>query len=116
MRFKLDENLPVELVNDLRDAGHDAQSVEEEGLVGAADSALLANVRQEKRVLMTMDKGNADIRVHPPEQYSGILLFRPDTSGRKAVLAFLRRHLSAVLGADIDGRLLVVTDRNIRLR
>ena len=65
---------------------------------------------------MTMDKGIADIRLHPPEQYAGIVLFRPDTSGRKAVLAFMRRHLATILKADINGRLLVVTDRNIRLR
>jgi len=64
---------------------------------------------------MTMDKGIADIRVNPPEQYVGIVLFRPDTSGRKAVLAFVRRQLAAVLGADIEGHLLVVTERNIRL-
>ena len=116
MKFKLDENLPVELVKDLRDAGHDAQSVAEEGLVGTADSAFLAHVRRERRVLMTMDKGIADVRVHPPEQYAGIVLFRPGTSGRKAVLAFVRRQLTAVLGPDIDGHLLVVTERNIRLR
>ena len=37
MRFKLDENLPVELVTDLRDLGHDADTVADEGLRGAAD-------------------------------------------------------------------------------
>lgn len=72
MKIKLDENLPAELVKDLEDAGHDAQSVAEEGLIGAADSALLAHVRQEKRILMTMDKGIADIHLHPPEQTLGL--------------------------------------------
>src|ERR1017187_4656021 len=40
MRFKLDENLPVELVTDLRDLGHDADTVADEGLRGAADPQL----------------------------------------------------------------------------
>lgn len=38
MKFKLDENLPVDLVSDLRQAGHDADSVPDEGLTGAPRS------------------------------------------------------------------------------
>ena len=41
MKFKLDENLPRELVTDLRDLGHDADPVIDEGLCGAADPAVL---------------------------------------------------------------------------
>ena len=32
MKFKLDENMPAEIVTDLRAAGHEADSVTEEGL------------------------------------------------------------------------------------
>ena len=45
MRFKLDENLPVELVTDLRDLGHDADTVAGEGLRGAADPAVSSATR-----------------------------------------------------------------------
>jgi predicted nuclease of predicted toxin-antitoxin system len=31
MKFKVDENLPIELVGDLQAAGHEAQAVLEEG-------------------------------------------------------------------------------------
>ena len=31
MKFKLDENLPVKLATDLRDLGHDAGTVADEG-------------------------------------------------------------------------------------
>ena len=31
MKFKADENLPIELLADLRAAGHEAQTVPEEG-------------------------------------------------------------------------------------
>jgi len=41
VRFKLDENLPVELVTDLRGLGHDAHTVTAEGLRGAADPAVM---------------------------------------------------------------------------
>ncbi len=116
MRFKVDENLPSELLDDLRAAGHEAETVPDEGMAGAADSILLERVRTEGRVLLTMDKGIGDVRIYPPEDYAGIILFRPPTSGRGAVLAFIRRHLPTILQADLDGHLLVVTEGSIRIR
>jgi predicted nuclease of predicted toxin-antitoxin system len=57
MRFKLDENLPVEILAELRSAGHEADSVYDESLDGEADSTILARVREEERILLTLDKG-----------------------------------------------------------
>jgi hypothetical protein len=74
VRFKLDENLPVELLDDLRAAGHEADVLRDEGLTGAADDVVLALVRRENRVLLTLDKGIADVRAHPPEAHAGIVL------------------------------------------
>jgi predicted nuclease of predicted toxin-antitoxin system len=116
VKIKLDENLPAELLDDLRAAGCDATTVDEEGLTGAADDLLLEQVRREGRAIFTMDKGVADVRVYPPERYAGIVLFRPTSAGRGAVLAFVRANLAPILDHDISGRLLVVSDRGIRSR
>ncbi len=116
MKFKLDENLPTEICADLRGLGHDAETVPDEGLSGSPDETLLKRVQQEQRIFLTLDKGIADVRVYPPDSYSGIILFRPPTFGRGTVLAFVRRHLSALLQLKLDGRLLIVTDRTIRMR
>jgi predicted nuclease of predicted toxin-antitoxin system len=64
--FKLDENVPVELLDDLRAAGHEAGGLRDEGLTGASDDVVLDLVRRERRVLLTLDKGIADVRAHPP--------------------------------------------------
>lgn len=37
MKFKIDENLPSELAADLRHLGHEADTVFDEGLLGAKD-------------------------------------------------------------------------------
>jgi hypothetical protein len=116
MNFKIDENLPVELKADLIAAGQDAETVVDEGLTGAADPNVIQQSQHERRVLLTMDKGIADVRRYPPDQYAGIVLFRPKTQGRLATLAFVRRHLSALLAAELSGRLLVVSDSGIRIR
>jgi predicted nuclease of predicted toxin-antitoxin system len=116
VKVKLDENLPAELLDDLRAAGHEADTVRNEGLTGSPDAVILEQVRQDRRVLFTLDKGIADIRAYPPEQHAGIVLFRPPSMGRGTTLAFVRRHLPAVLELDLTGHLVVVTDVALRLR
>lgn len=116
MKVKLDENLPIELIDDLRAAGHEADTVRDEALAGAPDAVVLDRVRQDGRVLFTLDKGIADVRAYPPEQHAGIVLFRPRSVGRGTTLAFVRRHLPAVLKLDMTGHLVVVSDLGLRLR
>jgi predicted nuclease of predicted toxin-antitoxin system len=116
VKVKLDENLPAELLDDLRAAGHEADTVRNEGLTGSPDAVILEQVRQDRRVLFTLDKGIADIRAYPPEQHAGIVLFRPPSMGRTTTLAFVRRHLPAVLELELAGHLAVVTDLALRLR
>jgi hypothetical protein len=116
MKFKVDENLPAELVYDLCRAGQEAETVTDEGLTGAPDSVVLERVRSEGRVLLILDKGIGDIRTYPPQQYTGIVLFRPPTAGRGATLSFVRRRLDSLLHLDLVWHLLVVTEGGIRIR
>jgi predicted nuclease of predicted toxin-antitoxin system len=116
VKFKVDENLPHELVADIRAAGHDADSVPDEGLKGALDPVLMQHVQQDGRALITLDKGIADIRSYPPSQYFGLVLFRPKTGGRGEVLDFVRRNLPAVFQLSLRGRLVVVSETGIRMR
>ena len=98
MKFKLDENLPVELVTDLRALGHDADTVTGEGLRGAADPAVVDAALAADRILFTLDKGIANLQRYPIHQHAGVVSFRPDTSGRGAVIAFVRERLPASEG------------------
>jgi hypothetical protein len=116
MKFKLDENLPSEIIDDLVGAGHEADTVIDEGYVGAADIHLVDVCRAEERILLTMDKGIANIRAFPKHTHAGIVLFRPATQGRGATLAFVRRHLPALLASELKLRLIVVTEAGIRIR
>ena len=63
MRFKLDENLPVELLDDLRVAGHEADGLHDEGLIGAPDNVVLDLVRLENRVLLTLDPSSGRVEL-----------------------------------------------------
>jgi predicted nuclease of predicted toxin-antitoxin system len=116
VKFKIDENLPSELANDLRDLGHEADTVFDEGLMGAKDPVLVAVVASENRILLTLDKGIANLQKYPAGQHSGVVLFRPVRSGRRVVLAFIRERLPNRLALDLRGRLTVVGPTRIRVR
>jgi len=74
MRFKTDENLPVEIAELLRQQGQDALTVGEEGLVGVTDPAVAAVCQVEKRAIVTLNLDFSDIRRYPPENYAGIIV------------------------------------------
>ncbi len=116
MKFKVDENLPVELASELRLRGHDSDTVDDEGLCGAPDSGVVSRARSENRIIITLDKGIADIFRFPIATHAGIVLFRPGSLGRKAVLAFIRERLSSLLEHNLADRITVVTADRIRFR
>lgn len=116
MKFKLDENLPLEIADVFRDSGHEIDTVQSEGLVGAPDTEILDHARLEHRILLTMDKGIADIRLFPPAAYLGIVLFPPATSGCGEVLRFVQQALPDLLSTDLGGHLVIVSPKSIRVR
>jgi predicted nuclease of predicted toxin-antitoxin system len=73
VKFKIDENLPIEIAGLLRDAGYGATTVVDQGLGGSADPDIASVYRNEDRVLVTLDMDFADIRTYPPNQHSGLI-------------------------------------------
>ncbi len=60
MKFKVDENLPVETADILQKAGHEADTVYMEGIAGADDATIAQICKVEKRALITLDLGFSD--------------------------------------------------------
>ena len=52
MRFKVDENLPAEVADLLRAAGHDAVTVNDQGVGGAKDPDLANLLQREQRAFI----------------------------------------------------------------
>ena len=116
MRLKLDENLPAELAADLRDRGHDVETVVEEHLGGRTDRLILAAARRERRTLITLDKGiredalRARMRAPAP-----VILLRLRSSGANAVRTTSIRAVEELALAG-SFRIAVVTEASSRLR
>ena len=67
MRFKLDQNLPVDAASLLAGAGHDAMTVYQQQLYGAPDPQIVEVCKQESRALITADLSDirAPVRLTP---------------------------------------------------
>ena len=76
MKFKLDENLPASSAAILTNAGHDVDTVTQEGLIGAPDRDVVAAATAAGRILISLDRGLGDIRAYPPGSHAGIVVLR----------------------------------------
>src|SRR5437588_7928113 len=116
MLIKVDEDLPLAVVEMLAAAGHDALSVRDQDMGGWKDPALWVAVQDENRFLVTADKGFGDIRRYPPGGHAGILLLRPDEDGIEPVIALLRAVLASRPLDSLACCLAVATPRSLRVR
>ena len=116
MRFKLDENIPLELGDLLRLAGHDAQTVLDQGLGGSGDRDLAVACRREDRIIITFDTGFVDIRQYPPGAYPGIVVLRLNSQVREHTVAIGVRLLRALDGKSPAGQLWIVEETRVRVR
>ncbi len=116
VKLKLDENLPHSLVNVLRSAGHDTDSVTEEGLTGAHDQTVFASAQDAGRLLLTLDRGFGDIRRYAPGTHAGILVLRLQDESAPAVLRAIRRLIAQHDLEDLAGTIAIVEPARLRIR
>jgi len=116
MKFKIDENLPLEFAEVLQAAGHDAVTVLEDALSGVTDLEVLSVCRSEDRAIVTLDIDFADIRLYPPEETPGILVFRVRSQDKPHLLSCLRRLIPLMESESLKGRLWIVEEDRIRIR
>ena len=64
MKLKLDENVDLRVVTFLRLAGHDVETVPNQGLTSAPDVELINVCRQEERCLVDLLQKS---KTHPPQ-------------------------------------------------
>lgn len=116
MRFKTDENLPLQAAELLRNAGHDVVTVLDQKMGGVNDAFLSEVCRREGRVLVTLDAGFADIRAYPPGGHPGIMVLRPESQSRETIVNLLRGVLALLAREALDRKLWIVEEGRVRIR
>jgi predicted nuclease of predicted toxin-antitoxin system len=93
MKILVDENIPAATAAELREQGYDVLDIRGTSDQGIADPELWQKAVQEKRLLITTDKGFAE---HRDEQHYGLLIIRlkqpSSVKIHQRVLQALRRY------------------------
>jgi predicted nuclease of predicted toxin-antitoxin system len=114
--LKLDENLAQAHVDFLNGAGYSAERVTDEGLSGADDAVVWQRAVAEGRLFLPLDLDFADVRRFPPGSHPGILLLRPRSRSRDAVLEILERILQEQPLNNLAGCFVVADINHTRIR
>lgn len=113
--FKVDENLPQDVVSLLQESGYDAMSVYDQKLVGQPDPRISEVCKAEGRTLITLDLDFANVRTYPPAEHPGIIVLRVEEHSKRAVLALVSSLLPALVSEALAGKLWIVESDRIRI-
>jgi predicted nuclease of predicted toxin-antitoxin system len=116
MLFKVDENLPEELAEHLRGAGHDALTVRAQDLHGKPDSTVFEACSREGRVLITLDSDFTDLRRYPPAERPGRIVLRLGRQDKRHVLSHFAGVLRLFESQPLAGHLWIVEENQVRIR
>ena len=115
MKFKIDENLPVEASNLLTEQGHDSMTVFQENLDGAPDSDIAIVCQRENRALVTLDIDFANIRTYPPQDFPGLIILRLKRQGKLHVLSVINHLIMLLRNEPLDRHLWIVDEKRVRI-
>ena len=116
MKFKIDQNLPVECASTLLAAGHDAISVYQQQLGGAPDERVVAVCHAEDRILVTSDLDLSDITHYPPTASPGFVIFRTRRQSKSTMIDMTRQLIEWLAQHEISGRLWILEHGRLRIR
>ncbi len=116
MKFKIDENLPVDVAVLFRKHGYNAFTVLEQSLGGKSDPDIISACQREGRVLVSLDTDFADICSYPPAEYAGLIVLRLREQDLPHVSTIIERMLKAMPSEPLEGHLWIVEDDRIRIR
>jgi predicted nuclease of predicted toxin-antitoxin system len=115
MKLKLDENLGKMTASLFQSGGHDIQTVQDQGLSGAADRKVIAACHSEQRCLVTLDLDFANPLVFNPAEHAGIAVLRlPAKPSHEDILDTCNTLIAGLVKEDIMGRLWIVQRGRIR--
>jgi predicted nuclease of predicted toxin-antitoxin system len=116
IRFKIDENLPVEAAELLRAVGYDALTVSEQKMSGKKDSFIADICRKEKRTLVTLDLDFSDERYFKPVDSPGIIILRVRKQDKVHLLELIKKLIHMIPQEPLLDRIWIVEETRIRIR
>ena len=114
MKFKIDENLPIEAATLLQAATHDALTVHDQNLRGQPDPKLREICVAEGRALITFELDFSDLRTY--RGTPGCILLRLHRQDRDHVLKTLQQVVPLLQRETLTNSLWIVEEGRVRIR
>jgi predicted nuclease of predicted toxin-antitoxin system len=110
VKILVDENIPAMTVSELRRLGHDVLDVRGTQKEGASDSEVWNLAQKENRLLITTDKGFAQIR---QSEHEGILIIRLRQPNRHKIHQRVIQAIDHIPAADWAGKAVIMRDKTM---
>jgi predicted nuclease of predicted toxin-antitoxin system len=116
MRFLADMGISPRTVAELRQQGHDAVHLGEQGLERLGDDEILLKARNEGRILLTVDLDFAQLSATSGEPFPSVILFRLGNVAREVLEVRLVEVLEQCSEDLAMGAIVSVRDEAFRVR
>jgi predicted nuclease of predicted toxin-antitoxin system len=116
MKFLADMAISQSTVLWLRQQGHDAYHVRDEGMQRSLDQEILAKARAEERILLTLDLDFGYLMAVSGAVLPSLIIFRLGNETATAVTHRLEEALACCEKDLLAGALVTVDDNTIRVR
>ena len=116
MKFLIDENLPIEVGERLRQASYDVAIVKGRYLSGKPDIDIVSACHLENRILVSLDLDFGDVQTYPPAEFPGFLLLRLKRQDRNYLLEIMDTLIQMFLKEPLARQLWIVEEDQIKIR
>lgn len=116
MRFLLDMGVDLRVAEWLRNGGHDALHLREQGLQRLADNQIFLKARSEGRIVITFDLDFGEIAALSSERQPSVILFRLRNTRTPHVVERLAAVLSRAATELEKGAVVIVEEARWRVR
>ncbi len=114
----LDQNIPPRIAAFIRSKRSDwaVMHVCDVGLNGALDEVIFRWAQEQRAIVLTFDGDFADARMYPVGSHAGVIRLRVWPTTIERTEEALTRLLDSTIDDHLQGSLVIVDDRRIRVR